>query len=126
MTNMPTTMPRPRLDNGRAGSSWRRSGGPFAISSWPGSGTAAWRSKRGVAAVDHKAVGGVIGRSLAHQIHRNAAEIAGLAEAPHRNAGHHVGDELVIGHEGGGHVALDPAGQDGIGGDAVSRELHRK
>src|SRR6267154_1945745 len=39
-------------------------------------------SKRRIAAINHKTIGGVIGRCLAHQIHRDAAEIRGLAEPP--------------------------------------------
>ena len=50
----------------------------------------------------------------------------GLAEAAHRDARHHVGDEFVVAHDAGGHVALDPAGQDRIRGDAVAREFDRE
>src|SRR5438876_918708 len=32
-------------------------------------------SKRRIPTVDHEAIGGVIGRRLAHQVHRDAAEI---------------------------------------------------
>src|SRR5262249_5660001 len=71
-------------------------------------------SERGVAAIDHEAVSGVIGRCLAHQIDRDAAEIAGLTEAAHRNPRHDVGDELVVGHDARGHLALDPAGKDRV------------
>src|SRR6202007_3263057 len=63
-------------------------------------------SERGLAAVDHKAVGGVIGRGLAHDVDRDAAEIGWLAEAAHGNARHHIGDEFLVGHDAGGHVAL--------------------
>src|SRR5207248_1526767 len=52
-------------------------------------------SKGRIATVNHETIGGVIGRGLAHQVHRDAAEVGRLAEAAHRNAGHDVGDELV-------------------------------
>src|SRR5215475_14047384 len=77
-------------------------------------------SKSRVAAVDHKTVGSVIGRCLAHEIDGNAAEIAGLAETAHWNARHHGADKFVVSHDLRGHVASDPARQDGIGRDAVT------
>src|SRR6185437_11489567 len=80
-------------------------------------------SKGRIAAVDHEAVGGVIGRCPAHQIDGDAAEIRGLAEPPHRNARHHGADEFIVRQHPCGHVALDPAGQDGVGGDAVPGEF---
>src|SRR5258708_16635626 len=55
-----------------------------------GTDTLASRSKRRIAAVDHKTIGGVIGRRLAHQIDRDAAEIQGLAEPPPPNPRHHI------------------------------------
>src|SRR3954453_237707 len=69
------------------------------------------RSERGVASIDHETVGRVIRGCLAHEIHRDAAEIAGLAEPAHRDSRHHIGHELLVAHDAGGHVALDPAGQ---------------
>ena len=84
------------------------------------------RSKRGVAAVDHKTIGGVIGRRVAHQVHGDSAEIRRLAEPPHRNPRQHGANKFFIGQHFGGHVALDPAGQDGVGGDAVTRQLDRE
>src|SRR4051812_18428097 len=47
-------------------------------------------SKRRIPAVDHEAVRRMIGGCLAHQVHRNAAEVAGLSEPPHRNSRHHI------------------------------------
>src|SRR3979411_2476050 len=63
-------------------------------------------SKGRISAIDHESISRMIRRCLAHDVDRDAAEIRGLAEAAHRNARHHVGDELVIGHDGGGHIAL--------------------
>src|SRR5882672_5632749 len=83
-------------------------------------------SKRRIAAVDHEAVGGVIGGGVAHQIHRDAAEIGGLAEPPRRDPRHHIGNEFFVRHQPGGHVAPDPAGQDRVGGDAVPRQFDRE
>src|SRR3954466_4031574 len=77
-------------------------------------------SERGVASIDHETVGRVIRGCLAHEIHRDAAEIAGLAEPAHGDSRHHIGHELLVAHDAGGHVALDPAGQDGIGSDALA------
>src|SRR5579871_2166747 len=116
-------MASPRLDTGRIASSSRRLGGWFAVLlSW--SGTA--QSKRGVAAVDHKAVGRMVGRGLAHQIYRNAAEIARLAEPTHRDSRHYGADEFIVRHDARGHVALDPARQDSVRSDAVSRKIDGK
>src|SRR5260370_39487616 len=80
-------------------------------------------SEQRVGAVDDEAVAAVIGGGVTHEIDGDAAEILGLAEAAHGNARHHVGDEFLVGHQPFGHVALDPAGQDGVGGDAVARQL---
>src|SRR5712664_47104 len=83
-------------------------------------------SKRGVTAIDHKTIRGVIRRRLAHQVNRDAAEIGRLAEPPHRNPGYHIGHEFFVGHHARGHVAFDPAGQDGIGRDALTRQFDRE
>ena len=82
--------------------------------------------KRRVSAIDHKAIRGVIRRRLAHQIHRDAAEIGWLAEPPHRDPGHHIGNEFLVGHDAGGHFALDPARQDGVRSDALARQFDRQ
>src|SRR3954447_7802226 len=87
---------------------------------------AVFTSKRRVATIDHETIGSMIGRRVAHQVHRDAAEIRGLAEPPHRNSRHHVGDELFVAHDAGGHVALDPAGQDGVGGHALPSQFNRE
>src|SRR3954471_8590045 len=83
-------------------------------------------SKRRISAVDYEAIRSVIRRRLAHDVHRDATKIRGLAEAAHRDARHHVGDEFVVPHDAGSHVALDPAGQDRVRGDAVARQFNGK
>src|SRR6185436_18213551 len=83
-------------------------------------------SKRGIPAIDHKTIRRMIRRRLAHDVDRDAAEIGGLAETAHRDARHHVGDEFLVTHDAGGHVALDPAGQDRIRSDAVARQFDRE
>src|SRR5271166_6652360 len=83
-------------------------------------------SERAVAAVDHEAVGSVIRRERAHQIDRDPAKIRWLAEAPHRDPWHHVGEEFLVASGARRHVGLDPAGQDSVGGDAVAGVLDRE
>jgi hypothetical protein len=56
----------------------------------------------------------VDGTTPAHQMNRDAAEIGGFASATRRNARHHVGDGILSLAMMPGHVALDPAGQDGV------------
>src|SRR5260221_11193527 len=83
-------------------------------------------SKRRVSPIDHKTIRRMIRRRLAHDVDRDAAEIRGFAEPAYWNPRHHVGDEFVVGHDAGGHIAPAPAGADRIGGNPVTARVDRE
>ena len=68
----------------------------------------------------------MVRRSVAHQVHRDAAEIVPAAPAPRRDARQHRGAEPFVAEGARRHLGLDPAGQDRIDADAVACQLDRQ